>query len=190
MRYQDWDILLFPTDCKIPIKEFKVTCHVVHDAEFAQTHGSLGLPTVCCFIPSLPAGSNFQVSIHSWSTPVVSQFTRAYSEFSEAVKFEARLYIDGRLLASTTLNRDYCSPHVIAHTYVEKTGKLEPLRFPLFRRELLQQSHWSPADDVGRIKLILSEGFPRDSLSLPMERVKNVVMFSFQHAPLGVYAAE
>ncbi|OAQ87697.1 NADH dehydrogenase (ubiquinone)-like protein [Purpureocillium lilacinum] len=189
MRYQDWDILLFPTDCKIPIKEFKVTCHVVHDAEFAQTHGSLGLPTVCCFIPSLPAGSNFQVSIHSWSTPVVSQFTRAYSEFSEAVKFEARLYIDGRLLASTTLNRDYCSPHVIAHTYVEKTGKLEPLRFPLFRRELLQQSHWSPADDVGRIKLILSEGFPRDSLSLPMERVKNVVMFSFQHAPLDLLEA-
>lgn len=32
MRYQDWDILLFPTDCKIPIKEFKVACHVVHDA--------------------------------------------------------------------------------------------------------------------------------------------------------------
>lgn len=29
----------------------------------------------------------------------MSQFTRAYSEFSEAVKFEARLYIDGRLLA-------------------------------------------------------------------------------------------
>lgn len=32
MRYDDWDILLFPRDCKIPVKEFKVACHVVQDA--------------------------------------------------------------------------------------------------------------------------------------------------------------
>lgn len=31
MRYEDWDILLFPRDCKVPFKEFKVACHVVHD---------------------------------------------------------------------------------------------------------------------------------------------------------------
>ncbi|KAJ6445217.1 NADH dehydrogenase (ubiquinone)-like protein [Purpureocillium lavendulum] len=174
MRYQDWDVLLFPADYRIPFKEFKVACHVVHDA----------------------------VSIHSWSTPAVSRFTRAYSECNEAVEFEARLYIDGRLVAyawlfstqgqaadehrSTTLNREYCSPHVIAHTCdPTKDGKLEPLRFPIFRRELLFQRNWSPADDLGRIKLILSEGFPRVSPSLPIERVKNIVVFSFQHAPLA-----
>ncbi len=32
MRYEDWDILLFPRDCKVPFKEFKVACHVVHDS--------------------------------------------------------------------------------------------------------------------------------------------------------------
>ena len=31
MRYEDWDILLFPGTSKAPIKEFKVACHVVHD---------------------------------------------------------------------------------------------------------------------------------------------------------------
>lgn len=31
MRYEDWDILLFPRDCKVPFKEFKVACSVVHD---------------------------------------------------------------------------------------------------------------------------------------------------------------
>lgn len=31
MRYEDWDILLFPRDGKVPLKEFKVACHVVHD---------------------------------------------------------------------------------------------------------------------------------------------------------------
>lgn len=31
MRYEDWDILLFPRDGKVPLREFKVACHVVHD---------------------------------------------------------------------------------------------------------------------------------------------------------------
>lgn len=70
-------------------------------------------------------------------------------------------------------------------TEFTKTGELERLRFPHFRRELLFQNHWRPGDDIGRIKIVISEGFPRDSLSAPIERVKNVVAFSFQHAPLG-----
>ena len=83
MRYEDWDILLFPRDGKVPLKEFKVACHVVHDKgknsnssniycsnlslELSHIHGSLGLPTVCCFVPSLPAGAPYKLSIHSWS---------------------------------------------------------------------------------------------------------------------------
>lgn len=66
------------------------------------------------------------------------------------------------------------------------SSELGPLRFPTFRRELLRQDWWMPADDLGRIKLILSEGFTRDSTSTPFERVRNIVAFSFQHAPLGV----
>ncbi len=66
-----------------------------------------------------------------------------------------------------------------------KNGDLEVLKFPQFRSELLRQSYWSPADEVGRIKIVISEGFPRDSLTVPIERVKNIVAFSFQHAPLG-----
>lgn len=66
-----------------------------------------------------------------------------------------------------------------------KQGELEQLKFPSFRRELLFQNHWSPSDDLGRIKVLISEGFPRDSPSNPIERVKNVVAFAFQHAPLG-----
>ena len=31
MRYEDWDILLFPKDSKIPFKEFLTSCHVVND---------------------------------------------------------------------------------------------------------------------------------------------------------------
>ena len=31
MRYQDWDILLFPGGSNEPLKEFRVACHVVND---------------------------------------------------------------------------------------------------------------------------------------------------------------
>lgn len=67
-----------------------------------------------------------------------------------------------------------------------KNGELERLRFPRFHKELLHQDRWDAADDVGRIKIIITEGFPRDSPSVPIERVKNVVAFSFQHAPLSM----
>jgi len=71
-------------------------------------------------------------------------------------------------------------------TELSKSGELELLKFPAFKKELLSQSYWSPGDDTGRIKVVISEGFPRDSLTMPLERVKNVVAFSFQHAPLGM----
>ncbi|KAI1820150.1 hypothetical protein F4861DRAFT_543223 [Xylaria intraflava] len=187
MRFEEWDVLLFPKDSKVPIKEFKTNCHVVHDAEFAYTNGSFGLPTMTCFMPGLPPGTAFNISLHSWKTPDISQFTRGYSKHPELVKFEARVLIDGRLVATSSFNRAGPWPQLIDHSFeFTKNGDLEVLKFPQFRSELLRQSYWSPADEVGRIKIIISEGFPRDSLTLPIERVKNVVAFSFQHAPLDI----
>ncbi|KAL2176540.1 uncharacterized protein P884DRAFT_225430, partial [Thermothelomyces heterothallicus CBS 202.75] len=189
MRYDDWDVILFPAgrDSKIPFKEFRVACHVVPDLELAHIHGAVGIPVMTCFVPSLAPGTAFQISIHCWRKPNLSQFTRAYSKHTELIKFEARILIDGRLVASTVLDHEVNGPHLITSTCeFTKTGELERLRFPHFRRELLYQNHWRPGDDIGRIKLVISEGFPRDSLSAPIERVKNVVAFSFQHAPLEI----
>ncbi|KAI2473682.1 hypothetical protein F4781DRAFT_441016 [Annulohypoxylon bovei var. microspora] len=208
MRFEDWDVLLFPRDSKIPLKEFKTNCHVVHDNEFAYTNGSYGLPTMTCFMPGLSPSTQFNISLHSWKTPDISQFTRNYSKHPESVKFEARVLIDGRLVAyvplslypklkptltgssslrSSSFNRTGPWPQLINHSFeFTKNGDLETLRFPQFRSEVLRQSYWSPADELGRIKIVISEGFPRDSLTMPIERVKNVVAFSFQHAPLDI----
>lgn len=60
------------------------------------------------------------------------------------------------------------------------------LVFPEFHHELLNQQYWSAADDLSRIKVVISEGFPRASDTLSFERVKPVVAFSFQHTPLEV----
>ncbi|KAI1437652.1 hypothetical protein GGR50DRAFT_52416 [Xylaria sp. CBS 124048] len=187
MRFEEWDVLLFPKDSKVPMKEFKTNCHVVHDTEFAYTNGSFGLPTMTCFMPGLPPGTPFNISLHSWKTPDISQYTRNYSKHPELVKLEARVLIDGRLVATSSFNRAGPWPQLINHSFeFTKNGDLEVLKFPQFRSELLRQSYWSPADELGRIKIIISEGFPRDSLTVPIERVKNVVAFSFQHAPLDI----
>lgn len=47
----------------------------------------------------MPPSTPFNISLHCWKTPDVSQFTRNYSKHPELVKFEARVLIDGRLVA-------------------------------------------------------------------------------------------
>jgi hypothetical protein len=107
MRYDDWDILLFPTTPdglnKIPLKEFRVSCHMLPDTEFSHTYACHGLPTMTCFVPSLPHGTPFHISVHSWRKPEVSAYTRSYSKHLELVKLEARVFVDGRLVAYVSL---------------------------------------------------------------------------------------
>lgn len=82
--------------------------------EFTSPHGSFGLPTVCCFIPSLPSGTPFQVSIHSWSSPIVSQFTRCYSKYGDSANFEARVFVDGQLVAYVVISL----PMLLLHSHL------------------------------------------------------------------------
>ena len=62
------------------------------------------------------------------------------------------------------------------------------MNFPAFHQELLTQNYWHAGDDLGRVKVVICEGVPRDSVNVPYERVKSIVAFSFQHAPLGEYS--
>ncbi|XMA14471.1 hypothetical protein WAI453_007262 [Rhynchosporium graminicola] len=130
MRYQNWDVLLFADQFKVPLQEFKTSCQVIQDPELHNMQlNPLLLPTVTSFIPGLPAGSPF---------------------------------------------------------HLDKHGEFEKMKFPAFHRELLSQSYWNPGDDLGRIKVVISEGFSREQPNYAFERIKNIVSFSFQHAPLDV----
>lgn len=101
MRYDDWDVLLFPSnrDDRVPLKEFTVNCHVIPDIEFAQNRSTFGVPAMTCFVPSLDPGAHFHISIHCWSTPQVSQYALNYSKHPKLVRFEARILIDGSMVA-------------------------------------------------------------------------------------------
>ncbi|APA09213.1 hypothetical protein SS1G_14270 [Sclerotinia sclerotiorum 1980 UF-70] len=193
MRYQNWDVLMFPNElCKIPLQEFKTSCQVVQDPEVHQSQGAaLLLPTVTCFVPSLPAGESFRISIHSWQNPEASRYIHQISSrHAENVLFEARVFVDGRIASTKLFHRNGPWPTVLETSVeIDKQGDYKKLEFPAFHRELLSQSYWNPGDDLGRVKVVVSEGVPRDNLSMPFERIKNLVAFSFQHAPLDVLEA-
>ncbi|KDN65031.1 hypothetical protein CSUB01_08687 [Colletotrichum sublineola] len=187
MRYENWDVLLFPGSNPVPLQEFRTECHVVPDSESLPL-SRFGVPTLNTFVPSLPFNSPFSISILSWGKPSVSQATRSYSNHFELVLFEFHVYIDGRLVSTAILDQNLKGPYSIRHSFdLTKNGEFDSLRFPAFHNgEILQQRFWSPSDDFGRIKVSMTESFPRDSVTMPFERVKNVVVFSFQYAPLEI----
>ncbi|KAJ4269779.1 hypothetical protein NW762_001447 [Fusarium torreyae] len=173
MRYEDWDVLLFPQGSGVPLREFKVECHVSHYREASNSGKFSRLPVVTCFVPSLAPGTPFQISLHSWSAPT-SQVTNQ----SEGLTFQTRLFIDGDLIASASLKGDTCWPFVIA-----KDVK-EPLKFPIFQQEFLHKDDWSVANNYGRIELIIGEGLSCGSLNdMPAKGFKHLVVFSFRYAP-------
>jgi hypothetical protein len=40
--------------------------------------------------------------------------------------------------------------------------KLKMIKFPPFHSAVLRQSFWSAGDDLGRVKLVISEGYTRE----------------------------
>ncbi|KAL4743054.1 hypothetical protein BDV11DRAFT_216221 [Aspergillus similis] len=130
-------------------------------AAYYQPQGNLGyLPVLTTFIPSLPADSPFRVSIHSWEPPHSLSSCRG-SVFPPRTNW----------------------PHVID---VDKNGNQDTLRFPPFHQEILEQRHWDAGDLHGRIRVVVAEGFARPHRNPPFERVKEIIAFAFQHAPLNV----
>ncbi|XEV06011.1 hypothetical protein FSHL1_011298 [Fusarium sambucinum] len=191
MRYKDWDVLLFEQNSPTPLQEFKVACHVVHDTgksmsrlTFDPKNGveslnpqALGVPTVTCFVPSLEPGTPFHISIHLWKKPQNDQVAdKGHSTIN------ARLFIDGNLVTSTFANLDITWPCVVS-----RTDRKQVIGFPMFQQELLYQRHWNAADNLGRIKLVISEGNYHGSQdNMTFQRAHNLVVFSFQHAPQDV----
>ena len=66
----------------------------------------------------------------------------------------------------------------------DKDGNQDQLRFPPFHTEILTQTWANPAQTLGRIKVIIAEGINHGQGVSAFEKTKNLVSFSFQHAPL------
>jgi hypothetical protein len=57
------------------------------------------LPTLTAFIPSLDNGTPFKISVHSWEAARPSRLLTSAKAAEEEALFEARIYIDGVLVA-------------------------------------------------------------------------------------------
>jgi hypothetical protein len=57
------------------------------------------VPVLTSFVPSLEPGAPLRVSIHSWEKPKPSSILLNYKEPEEVILFEAKVYIDGMLMA-------------------------------------------------------------------------------------------
>ncbi|MCJ1374044.1 hypothetical protein MMC20_005274 [Loxospora ochrophaea] len=198
MRYTNWDVLLFAESSKVPIQEFKTNCFAIPDPEsspVAPQHQSDGytfeqsiprqIPMVACFVPDLHSGCPFRVSIHSWETPTKTRSTQVFPRLDAVIWFEARILVDGICVGGVLFNDEGPWPKIVdMSSQVDKSGNRDHLRFPPFHQEMLMQGWWNPGESLGRIKILIAEGFIQGTQ--PYERLKNIVYFSFQHAPLDI----
>ncbi|WEW59865.1 hypothetical protein PRK78_005346 [Emydomyces testavorans] len=113
MRYENWDVLLFPEGSRVPLQEFRTQCFVTRDREspylqaqaFANPsfffsnnsiHGGPGqVPVLTSFIPSLPRDNLFRVSVHSWEKPRPTRVMESLMQPDDAAMYEMRVFIDG-----------------------------------------------------------------------------------------------
>ena len=66
----------------------------------------------------------------------------------------------------------------------DKDSNHDQLRFPPFHTEVLTQTWANPSQNLGRIKIVIAEGINHGTGVSAFEKTKNLVSFSFQHAPL------
>ena len=103
----------------------------------------------------------------------------------DSLLFEIRVFIDGVCVSGSVFGQRTAWPHVIdLSSHIDKNGNQDSLRFPPFHQEILEQRHWDAGELHGRIRIVIAEGFSRPHRSPPFERVKDIIAFSFQHAPL------
>ncbi|MCJ1436825.1 hypothetical protein MMC27_006207 [Xylographa pallens] len=204
MRYLNWDVLLFPAGSKVPMQEFKTGCYVVQDSEFLSSDtlatisgpnhvyehvSSPQVPIVACFLANQTDGNPFRVSLHSWEPPNPSQALQVVTQHGKTICYEARVFIDGLCVAGMLFLDQGPWPQVIemsSRIEVDKEGNRDFLRWPQFHPEMLTQSYWNAGENKGRIKVTITEGYLLAPGNLPFTRTKNLVTFSFQHAPQQV----
>ncbi|RMD44773.1 hypothetical protein DV735_g369, partial [Chaetothyriales sp. CBS 134920] len=195
MRYQNWDVLLFPGTSRVPMQEFETRFHVLTLTGKPSTSRPIDellmdgryesltkLPLLTCFIISQMESRPFRVSIHSWSPPSASSILLAHKARHERVAFQARVYIDG-VHQCRTFTDAVSWPEVLDQCDSNPARPSSELQFPLFHPELLQQASWDAAEHQGRIRVTIAEGVVRGTA---FERLRDVIAFSFQHAPLNI----
>ncbi|KAL9100270.1 MAG: hypothetical protein Q9163_004330 [Psora crenata] len=138
------------------------------------------------FAPLKSLRSPHPSSTDRWDTPTATLATKSMAQDEDMAVFEARVLIDGPCVASAVFDKGESWPQSIEDSAsFDKERKTNQLIFPPFHNEILDQTWVNPAQDLGRIKVIIAEGV-RPTPASGFEKIRNIVIFSFQHAPLPI----
>ncbi|EOA91223.1 uncharacterized protein SETTUDRAFT_152366 [Exserohilum turcica Et28A] len=159
MRYDNWDVILFPKDSHVPIQEFKTACYVSSEEYGRQ------LPTLTCYINSLPPSTPFRISVHSWGdASKASALIESQRKGNQKTVFAVQVIIDGARVFRGFFDLASKWPQEISHekrslTFNEppSTHRKQCLEFPPFHKHTLMQNLWDSRDLHGRIRVVLSE---------------------------------
>jgi len=149
MRYENWDVIVFPRDSHIPIQEFKTTCYVSQDecmppcfslsilaADFLQLLDGLQLPTLTCYIASLPPSVPFRVSVHLWSLRAKpSAVLESRRKPNQRVVYTIQVSVDGvRVLCvvSKLICISFECPNWTRHDFFEANAWPQMLGMPSY----------------------------------------------------------
>ncbi|EME46054.1 hypothetical protein DOTSEDRAFT_125358 [Dothistroma septosporum NZE10] len=199
MRFEDWDVLLFPSgthDQHVPLREYRVECHAVADERLDADDNSAA-PLMTSFVPSLDYDAPFQISVHSWMPKRFYYAPQPGSHQVDHVQmWQIKVIVDGITQCIETFNGDVKWPKVIPIANMEppiNKDTPQPLHFPHFHEQIMTDTNWSPHDTVGRIKIEISEGYAQikpDDLDTigPFRYYKllNHAFFNFQPAPFKI----
>ncbi|PVH98387.1 hypothetical protein DM02DRAFT_49700 [Periconia macrospinosa] len=190
MRYDNWDVILFPKDSLVPIQEFRTACYTSED-DNGRT-----LPTLACYISSQPPSTPFRISVHSWAAPVrPSPLIESRRKPNQRVVITAQVLVDGTRLFHGFYEIGTKWPQEIVN---EKRSILEPLQirrhgpfldFPPFPLNVLMQNACNIRDNEGKIKILLSEQLIRrthNPADLELGVSNPIISFAFQHAPRDI----
>ncbi|KAF2276972.1 uncharacterized protein EI97DRAFT_489528 [Westerdykella ornata] len=191
MRYDNWDAILFPRDSHIPIQEFRTACYVTYDEYGRQ------LPTLTCYIASLPPAAPFRISIHSWAVKTMpTAVIESRRKPNQRVVYTVSVIVDGTRVFHDIYSLSCKWPQEIVNEKRSIAGPSQqssqrrpPLEFPPFRHNVLMQNCWDPRENSGRIRVLLSEqlvGQSEGSTDLEYGATNDIVCFLFQHAPRDI----
>ncbi|KAK6437626.1 hypothetical protein LTR95_006173 [Oleoguttula sp. CCFEE 5521] len=181
MRYQDWDVLLFPEGSHVPLKEFKTTCYAVQSSSNADygnpSHGRdrTLTPLLTTFVPSIPMNHSFTISVHAW-VPALHPDMSQGDQLHKRYKWQVRVLINGLCVSTQKIPAVVTWPQVISNTIS---------RFQEESVSTGQQREWDPAADVGRVKVELSAGYDiYDGGDWLFQKLATIACFSFYAAPM------
>ncbi|KAF9691872.1 hypothetical protein EKO04_009998 [Ascochyta lentis] len=188
MRYDNWDIILFPEDSNVPIQEYRTACY------FSQDEDGRELPTLRTYIGSLRPDTPFRISVHHWGVPKPSSLVQEIQRRAGMrITFTVQVVIGGNRLYHGSFDVNATSPQEIAYEqrsfksskYTEQPTSKTKQRLlfpPSDTQTLLQSSAWQPRGTDNRIKIILSERLVNEDDALDAG-CWDIACFSFQHAP-------